>query len=592
MNKIKTFFRLNYFEFCLILSLLLIIFLLTLFFSPHLGDIIIDFGREAYIPEEILNGKILYKNIFNIFGPLSYQINAIFYMIFGVNLKTLYFAGFFNSSLIIIVLYSLSRLFTSREISWVVCFFIISSCFFNHNIFNYIAPYSYAITYAFSSFLYSVLFLIMYLKTSKDIFIPISWFFIGISLATKYEYFPYLLLLLLITLIKRPSDKKIFIINLISFLIVPFISFFVLFLQGLNFHELLQQIKLIKDFSLSPSLIYFYKKNAGLYPQNFFLKFDLYIFKIILIFIGGLLSSLYFFFTKKYQKYWQKLLSLALILFFSYNLFYFSLDSYFAFCWLPLFTLILFAVLVIKYRQSILKDFSKNNDSLYIFLVFVALLASIKSFFFLNFRSYGVFALPLLLIVNSIFITEYLPKWFNFLDKNTIKKSFVIILLGSSIMYLGILNSFSKNDLAINTDKGIIYGKKDIVKPVQELVDYIDKNLEPLSTILIIPEGIMINFLTNHSSETIYYSTMTPYIETFGEINIIKNIKNKHPDYIVINNRFSPEYNYNYVCTDYGIQICKYIKISYSKVIDFGSEFKITLFKRKDTKIGQSMEAF
>lgn len=581
MNKSKTSFLFKYFDLFLIFSLVIIIFLLTLLFSSHLGNIIVDFGREAYIPEEMLSGKILYKDIFNIFGPLSYQINAILYAIFGINLKTLYFAGFVNASLIISVLYFLSRLFTSKGTSWIICFFIISSCFFNPNVFNYIASYSYAITYAFSSFLCSTLFLILYLKTSKDVFLSFSWFFIGISFATKYEYFPYLLFLLIITLIKKPSDKKYFIVSFVSFLIIPFISLSVLFLQGLNIHEFLQQIKLIKNFSFSPSLNYFYSNNAGLYPKRLFWGADFYVFKNEFIYAGGLLTFLYLFFTVERQKYLQKFLCLILILFCGYKCFYFLIFSSFIFCWLPLSTLILFIILTIKYKHIIFKNILEDNIGIYLIFILIALLASIKSFFFLNFFSYGVFALPLLFMVNSIFITEYLPKWFNFLDKSVLEKSFIIIVLGASISYLGKLHYNFKNDFVLSTNKGIIYDKKDIVTPTRELINYIDKNLKPNDSILIIPEGIMVNFLTSHPTKTIYYSTMTPYIETFGEDKIIKDIEKEHPEYIVINNRLSPEYNYKYICTDYGFQICKYVETSYSKVTSFGKQFKLTLFKLK-----------
>ena len=59
-------------------------------FCGHYSNILIDFGREVYYPEQILEGKVLYKDLFNIYGPLSYQINAVLYKIFGAKLSTLY----------------------------------------------------------------------------------------------------------------------------------------------------------------------------------------------------------------------------------------------------------------------------------------------------------------------------------------------------------------------------------------------------------------------------------------------------------------------------------------------------------------------
>ena len=63
-------------------------------YSHHNG-LIIDCGREAYYPQKILNGKVLYKDLFNIYGPFSYIFNAILFKIFGNNSNTLYIAGSF-----------------------------------------------------------------------------------------------------------------------------------------------------------------------------------------------------------------------------------------------------------------------------------------------------------------------------------------------------------------------------------------------------------------------------------------------------------------------------------------------------------------
>lgn len=223
MQKIKIFVVSNFFEIFFIFSLFAIFCVLMLFFGQHTGNVIVDCGREAYFPAEILKGKILYKDIFNIFGPLSYQINAVFYAILGVNLKSLYIAGFLNAGLIIFLLYFIARFFTSKEISWILTLFIIVSCIFNPYLFNYIFPYSYAMVYAFSGLLFSILFLLLYLKTSKDFFITFAWFFMGVSITSKYDYLVYAIFLAVLTIFKSPKDKKYLFLSLISFFAIPFL---------------------------------------------------------------------------------------------------------------------------------------------------------------------------------------------------------------------------------------------------------------------------------------------------------------------------------------------------------------------------------
>ena len=62
-------------------------------FCGHYGNILSDIGREIYYPERILSGDILYKDIFDIYGPFAYLYNALLYKIFSPNLAVLYFSG-------------------------------------------------------------------------------------------------------------------------------------------------------------------------------------------------------------------------------------------------------------------------------------------------------------------------------------------------------------------------------------------------------------------------------------------------------------------------------------------------------------------
>ncbi|MDH3346626.1 MAG: hypothetical protein OEM02_00800 [Desulfobulbaceae bacterium] len=44
----------------------------------------VDFGRELYIPWQLSKGKVLYKDIAHLFGPLSQYISAILFKFFGL----------------------------------------------------------------------------------------------------------------------------------------------------------------------------------------------------------------------------------------------------------------------------------------------------------------------------------------------------------------------------------------------------------------------------------------------------------------------------------------------------------------------------
>lgn len=590
INKIKKFITSNRLEIFYIFSIFIFLCLMFIFFGKQIGHVIIDSGREVYFPEEMLNGKILYKDIFNIFGPLSYQINAVFYKVFGVSLNVLRFAGFLNATLIVYLLYGISRLFTSKTISFVITIFVISTCVFNYWVFNYIFPYTYAMTYSFSAFLLSVLCLLLYLKKPKQIFIPLSWFFIGASITSKLDYFTYAIILLFLTILMRKEQKvqlKYIFYSLISFLAVPVISFSILFLQGLSLNELLYQLIFIKKYAMSESLNNFYKNTSGLYPSKIALFYC--VFKLISIVVSftAFLMSIYYSLKfsrnikNEYKKYFVSLISLVIsgiILFFS-----FSLISHFDLCWLPIMSLFLFVFVVLKdflFKKTISFNFA------YIILFVIAISVSLKSFFLLNLQSYGTFAAPLLLLVNGIFLVEYMPKYFINIDEIILKKSFCVVFIVLSSIIVYILSDIYFYHSPIKSDIGTIYCNTGKAIAIQETIDYIKKNIKENKSIWVVPEGVMINSMVKKPSGSFYYNITPPYIEAFGENKIISDTKKNPPDYIIINNRDSSDYGHRYFCTNYGQKICKYIKSSYTPIASFSGPqdidgiFYMTIYKK------------
>ena len=229
-------------------KIILIITLLSLLILPlfylHQGLLIDDTGREFFIPSQILNNKILFKDIFNIYGALSYQFNAFLFLLFGQKLSTLIFSGIFHSLTVLITLYLLAREFLNKPISFLFIIFVMFALVFQTFLYNSVITYSYAIIYALSAFLLSVLFLLKFLKNSKTLFLYLACFFAGISIANKYEFLLYLPIL-------AYSIKNITIVqkikSLLCFILVPFISYSILFLQGLTCSDLKESIHLIKE---------------------------------------------------------------------------------------------------------------------------------------------------------------------------------------------------------------------------------------------------------------------------------------------------------------------------------------------------------
>ena len=183
MEKFKEFAN----RFCLKeLSIIFVVSLiLYILFYAKYDVYLIDVGREAYLPWQMLKGQLLYKDIFNVYGPLGYQINAIAYAIFGVKLSTLYLMGFLNSLVILFTTFFIGKLFVDKKTAMCISGLTLFVCVYAKNFFNFIFVYSYSAIYALSGFLLSLLAMLFYLRDKKNLYLTLSFFFAGFAFSNK-----------------------------------------------------------------------------------------------------------------------------------------------------------------------------------------------------------------------------------------------------------------------------------------------------------------------------------------------------------------------------------------------------------------------
>lgn len=333
-----------------------IIFLIIVLFFVILNDfylsqglLSIDTGREFYIPQQMLNGQVLYKDIYNIYGALSYQINAVLFAVFGIKITTLYWAGILNSLAIIVTIYLLGREFMKKGLSFMVSVTAMFSLVFSTFLYNSNMPYAYAISYSLSSFLLSVLFLIKYVKSEDKKMAYFSCLFCGISLANKYEFTLLPFILVYVFGFLKPIGIKNSLKALGALLIVPVLSYGALIIQGLNFADIKETIELFKNLINAPLL------------KLFFEKFGI------------------FFNTKA-------IINLAV-----------TNKSFAIFGFLPIMNTL---ALIILFKK-IFKD-----KALFI-LMLCAITACAKTFFFLNITHMGAFTLPLIFLATIVLIDKF-----------------------------------------------------------------------------------------------------------------------------------------------------------------------------------------
>lgn len=98
---------------------------------------------------------------------------------------------------------------------------------------------------------------------------------------------------------------------------------------------------------------------------------------------------------------------------------------------------------------------------------------------------------------------------------------------------------------------------------VEQLRGEIEERLDPTQTVLVLPEGIMVNYLTRRRTPTRHINFMPPELELFGEETVLRELRRAQPAAIVLIHKDTSEYGMPLFGTDYGIKIMGWAKRRY-----------------------------
>ncbi len=565
-------------------GLILITILLFIITYAKSDSFIIDIGREAVLPWQMLEGKVLFKDLFNVYGAVSYQINALAFMIFGTKLSTLYFLGLFSSILIVSSMFYITKYFTNNAIAFFLALLMLPTCVFGKVLHNFSFPYAYAAVYALAGYFLSAGAFLAFIKERKSLFLCLAFLFAGFSFGNKIEHVPYFALLFVILPFLRINLKSK-LAAAVSFFVIPVISTFVLILQGAGINNLLEAGKLAHNLAQTPSFQNLYVRY-GLYYNNFFVKFSIIDFLklfAVLLPLSAVLYGLNYLKAKTGQKMLFYSFYTGFIVIFCAVIFnMFKAQQPVIFDWLGITCIAIFAgFCVFLGRKIYQKKEIKTEDIMYIFLLASAIAVSVKGIASIQLECYGTFPAAALSVPFVIFCSNYLCKISKKIDKNIWNAVLATILAIFSILYFTDL--FIKHTIfhryPVTTQRGTIYVKKEL-RYMQELVNYIEKNTPEDAQILSVPESSIINFLTERPTHEKYYYLIPPNVELFGEENILNDLKNEPPNYFLLNTMPYVCFNVADFCS-YAGKICDFINEEYTPVFYLDGKVKYFLFKKK-----------
>lgn len=519
-----------------IIILSVIFLILSVIFYGKTGTFLIDFSRESYIPYQITQGQSLIKDIFLIYGPFGYIINAILYSI-KVNINLLYIEAHIISYGTLILFYFILNKFYTEKLSLTLSAIFCAVSIFSDSIFSFITPYSFSTLWSVFG-IYVALFCLLYNK-KRYLFLSL-----GLILTSKIEFFiPTFIISVAYLIYTKEKFKKDF----LFILIIPAITLIYFILNKVTLNDLSQNYFYIKSMLNAKSLKYFYK-GMGAYFEIEYFKYNLLLLaKIIGI---GLASFILYFYKKPIISYTLLAIGLSII------------NTNFAL------NLILFIAIIFTFCSKNKNILSKNEI---IWFLFSSILC-FKAIFAINSIGYGNFG-----YCSLIFYTYYQMQ--KFVNKKWLINSLIIFFVINYTM--NIMRFFYSDKVPIKTQIGTIWILKNYKNLFIGTNDFIKKHIKTKENFIVIPEGQIFN-LIHKKPYDFYNSTFTPLdFETFGEANLINQLEKNETDYIIVYPRDTTDYKAKNICYDYAVDFCKYIIDNYTQVASIKDGERVSIFKKK-----------
>lgn len=589
--------------------ILFLIYILFIFLTyGKYGCLTYDCFREALIPEWILKGKVMYRDILNLYPPFAYYLNAFLFYIFGSKLSTLYGAAIVSTSVIWLCFYYIFKKISSVKTAFIATLTILFIFIFrieDCNFACYFFPYSFSLLYALASIMIAFLSLILYRENNNVKFIYLAFLFTGLSSAFKLDYSAFILVLLGYIFCNLKSKKIIF--NSICIFLIPIlISCFIGYTQGIRLNDIYEYFRILnlwanndylKSFTAYYIPQFFNKQIIGQILLNFywFIIFCLPIFLSLFFVIFFIEKSRYKIFLR--ILFYMLLLGIVIYFYFFIDLSglwhnYWKLthnDYYATFVFLSHFVLIFSIILYLV--KKIKKQTLLSKEKLLYFLVVIAYSFTIRNYCGIYLNSLGNFSILAFWLVFIYILFEILPANIKLLNNKIYKEVISVTLIIYSVVFSYIhINNCKMLKNSISTPKGTIYYSARYKAAIETANNHIiSEVLNQNKRILVFEESSYIHYLYDIPiMNEKMYSLHSHFIPVLGEDYIIDEIKKYKPDYIYTFN--TPHGELSEFPYRIGSEIYRYILQNYNIVVEAPkykfkqtkSEFYIlTIFQRK-----------
>jgi 4-amino-4-deoxy-L-arabinose transferase-like glycosyltransferase len=571
------------------LLILVVIFVLMLIFSwQRWSQPIIDHGREMNLPTRILAGDQLYSDVQFLYGPFTPYFNALLYRIFGVHLMTLHLSGAVCAILIIFMIYWLARQLMGVREAWLAAGLVLVLCA-TKSTGNYIQPYAYNANHGLVFALMALVSIILYLREDRAHWVFLAGGCAGLSLITKQEIAVASIAAAFVALILKSISRHKLHWRDALFFALPVVAITVtaygLILNRVSWRMLLDENHVFFT-NLTPQLKYFNGQVSGLlhWPKSFwYMLTGLGSFA----FVVGLTALLGVLISWRRQHEWKWATRRALLVMLAglvwwmamwmvvHELFRVHPDAS------PLATApIVLPVIIgtLTWRLWHSRGDLKKVPIAHQILLIIAVFGFVSiARIFLNVTgagAYVAFLTPTLPIIYLYLLFHVLPAYLVPPGPIRVRASHagmaLLIIVGILVGRESLYRFRHFNTSEISSPRGSILTEPALAIPIAEAIKYARERTSPDESLLVLPQGSLINFFAERRNPLRYEIIHPGFLEGPNEVEARRRILSSQVPIILIANILTPEIRDASFGVDYNRDFFHWIQEHYHLSATFG----------------------
>jgi hypothetical protein len=543
-------------------------------------DVLIDFGKELYIPWQLARGQVLYRDVAYFLGPLSPYINALFFRLFGASLSTLVVANLVVLAAITALLYRLLAVVANRIAATAACLVFVFVFAYGQLIgignFNYVCPYVHEVTHGLLLSLLCIAAIAAYGRRGGAWLTALAGLALGAVFLTRAEMFAAAAAGATVGLggacwlrgggaRRRALDVAAF----VGATCVPPLLSTALLSLSLPVSDAVRGTLGSWPDTLSGEVarVQFFRIGMGLddlagNTRALLLWTGAYTAVFLPVAVVALLPKPPAR-TKTFVSVAAFVAAVAALSVAASRISWLDAPRP-----LPVIMLICLVAVLIRFIRS-RHDFGQAQRALLaLVLIVFALVLLGKMLLLARVHHYGfVLGMPAALIL-VVALVAWLPQWIT--RRGGAGGVFRAAAIGVLLVFVAACLNMNRTRLAAKTYRvgsgADAFWADARGAYVRDTLAEIGRRLRPPQTLAVLPEGAMINFLSRRDNPTPYVNFMPTEFVVFGEQRIIAAFEHSPPDYILLVHKETPEFGARFFGRDYAQRFRAWIDAHYTPI--------------------------